>query len=105
MIQEYLDLGHAEVVSDEDLHKDPSQVYYLPIHVVYKNSSTSTKVRAVFDASAKTSTGISLNDTLIVGPTVHSSLIDVLIRFHIHQVALTTDVSKMYRAVELTPSD
>ena len=56
-----------------------------------------TKIRAVFDASAKRSTGISLNDTLLVGPTVHSSLIDVLMQFRLNRIALTTDISKMYR--------
>ena len=42
---------------------------------------------------------------IFVGPTVHSSLIDVLLRFRFHHVALTTDVSRMYRAVELTLPD
>lgn len=40
-----------------------------------KDTSSTTKIRAVFDASAKTSSGTSLNDTLLVG-TVHSLLID-----------------------------
>ena len=43
----------------------------------------------------------SLNDQLLVGPTVHLSLVDVLLRFHQHRIALTTDVSGMYRAVLL----
>ena len=59
----------------------------------------------MFDTSAKSSNGVSLNDTLLVGPTVHSPLIDVLLRFHSHRIALTTDVSQMYRAVQLTESD
>lgn len=59
----------------------------------------------MFDASAKSASGVSLNDTLLVGPTVHSSLTDVLLRFRTHRVALTADVSKMYRAIELVPSD
>ena len=41
----------------------------------------------------------------MVGPTVHSSLIDVLIRFRMHHIALVADISKMYRAIELPPSD
>ena len=105
VVQEYITLGHAEVVPIEDTDKDPSAVFYLPMHVVYKDSSTTTKVRAVFDASAKSASGVSLNDTLLVGPTVHPPLIDVLLRFRMHHVALTTDVSKMYRAVELVFSD
>jgi hypothetical protein len=75
------------------------------MHIVQKQSSTTTRIRAVFDASAKSMTGVSFNDTLLVGPTIHSSLIDVLIRFRLHKIALTTDVSRMYRAVELVKSD
>lgn len=55
---EYFDLGHAELVPKEDMHKDPSRVFYLPIHAVYQNSSTMTKIRVVFDALAKSASGI-----------------------------------------------
>ena len=75
------------------------------MHTVRKEDSTTTKLRVVFDASAKSSTGVSLNDCLLVRPTVHPSLVDVLLHFRTRRVALTTDVSKMYRAIELTPSD
>ena len=75
------------------------------MHAVCKEESTTTKLRVVFDESAKSSTGISLNDSLLVGPTIHPPLIDVLLRFRTHRVALTTDLGKMYRAVELTPAD
>lgn len=100
-----MDLGHAELVPSEDIEKSECQVFYLPMHVVYKSSSTTTKIRAVFDASAKSASGVSLNDILLVGLTVHPSLIDVLLRFRQHEIAVTADVSKMYRAVELAPSD
>ena len=105
VMEEYIELGHAELVPIADLQKPDTEIFYLPMHVVLKDSSTTTKVRAVFDASAKSSSGFSLNDTLLVGPTVHSSLIDVLLKFRFHRYALTTDVSKMYRAIKLTQSD
>ena len=104
VMQEYFDLGHAEAVPTQDMEKPP-ELTYLPMHAVYKRSSTTTKIRAVFDASAKSATGVSLNDTLLVGPTLHPPLVDVLLRFRMHQVALTADVSKMYRAVKLSESD
>ncbi len=88
-----------------DLQKPCQKVFYLPMHAIYKNHSTTTKIRAVFDDSAKSGTGISLNDTLMIGPTIHSSLIDVLLRFRLHKIAITADVSKMYRAIELAPTD
>ena len=105
VMQEYFDLGHAEPVPTADLEKPEKDVFYLPMHAVNKESSTTTKIRAVFDASAKSSSGVSLNDLLLVGPTVHSSLIDVLLRFRLHRIAITTDVSKMYRAIQLAHQD
>ena len=104
-MKEYFDMGHAERVPAADLSKPHHDTFYFPMHIVRKESSSTTKLRAVFDASAKSSTGVSLNDTLQVGPTVHSTLIDVLLRFRSHRVALTSDVSRMYRAVKLVPSD
>ena len=104
VMEEYFEQGHAESVPEADLDKPCKDVFYLPMHAVMKKSSTTTKVRAVFDASAKSSTGVSLNDQLMVGLTVHSSLIDVLLHFRNHQIALTMDVSRMYRAI-LLPSD
>ena len=62
VIQEYFELGHA-LVPIADFNKPPSQVCYFLIHVVQKESSATTKVRAVFDASAKSTTNVSLDDT------------------------------------------
>ena len=100
--EEYFEMGHAKPVPAADLEKLEQDAFYLPMHVVRKESSSTTEIRA---ASAKTSYGVSLNDTLLVGPTVHSTPIDVLLRFRFHSVALTMDVSRIYRAVELTSSD
>ena len=69
---EYMDLGHAELVHSADLKKPEDQ----PMHAVYKSSSTTTKIRAVFDASAESTSGVSF---LLVGPRVHPTLIDVLL--------------------------
>ena len=105
VMNEYFDLGHAELVTPEDLNVRTSQVFYLPMHAVHKQSSSTTKIRAVFDASMKSASGVSLNDILMVGPTVHPQLVDVLISFQMHRIALITVVSKMYRAVELQLTD
>jgi len=99
-MQEYLELGHAEVPT-ADLEKPPALTFYLPMHAIYKASSSTTKVRAVFDTSAKSSNDVSLNDTLLVGSTVHPKLIDVLLRFRMHPVALTADVSRCIELLNL----
>ena len=81
VMEEYLSLGHAEPVLFSDLQKPPQCVFYLPMHAVHKDSCSTTKLRVVFDASAKSTTGISLNDILMVGPNIHPPLLDVLLRF------------------------
>ena len=103
VVQEYLDLGHAQPVNTSTIISN--QPYYLPMHAVMKHSSTSTKLRVVFDASAKSITGISLNQTLMVGPTIHPTLENILLRFRSYPVALSGDIAKMYREVELDAAD
>ena len=71
------------------------------MHLSKNLYSLTTKLQAVFDASAKSSTGIFLNDQLLVDPNVHASLVDVLLRFHLHRIALTSEVSHMYWAILL----
>ena len=75
------------------------------MHVVCKETSTTTKLWAVFDASAHSSTGVSLNEYVV--DWAHSAFLsyDVLLRFHMHRVVITADVSRMYRAVLLDPLD
>ena len=77
---EYFEMKHAEPIPTADLNKSPQNVFYLPMHAVRKESSTTTKLRAVFDVSAKSSSNVSLNDIPLVGPTIHSSFVDVLLR-------------------------
>ncbi|XP_055645180.1 uncharacterized protein LOC129781531 [Toxorhynchites rutilus septentrionalis] len=100
---EFIELGHMrEVPMDEP---NPDTVCFLPHHAVLKESSTTTKVRSVFDASAKTSTGFSLNDSLLVGPVIQDELFDILLRFRKNSVVLLADIEKMYRQIVLHPDD
>ncbi len=80
-------------------------VFYLPMHGVVKPTSTTTKLRIVFDASAPSRTGVSLNDTLLVGPTFYPPLTNILLKFRMFPIALIADISKMFRAVELHEND
>ena len=77
---------------------------YLPHHPVIRNDKLTTKVRIVYDASAK-ATGPSLNDCLYAGPSLISDIPDVLIRFRYHQVALAADIEKAFLMVKVADSD
>ena len=103
IVQSYLDLGHAELIPASEV--TPEQTYYLPMHCVSKQSSTSTKLRVVFDGSATSTSGISLNQSLMIGPTLHPTLDKILLKFQAYPVAITADISKMYREVELAVPD
>ena len=52
-VEEYLELSHAEPVPATEVDKPHDMTYYLPMLAVHKPSSTTTKLRVVFDASAK----------------------------------------------------
>lgn len=93
-INEYIGMGHMVECNDSDIEKG----YYLPHHAVMKESTT-TKLRVVFDASRKTSTGISLNDCMMTGPKLQSDLVDIIMRFRLRKIAFTADIAKMYRQI------
>ena len=104
-INEFISLGHMEVIPQEEINKPSNEVYYLPHHCVFKEDSTTTKLRVVFDGSSKTSNGVSLNESLMIGPVVQNYLFTILNRFRFKVVALSADIAKMYRQVELDSPD
>ncbi|XP_076383559.1 uncharacterized protein LOC143260822 [Megalopta genalis] len=79
--------------------------YYLPHHALFKEGSTTTKLRVVFDGSAKSSSDLALNDIQFLGPTVQSDLISILIRFRYNRYVLSADIAKMYRQILVHPAD
>ena len=94
-MQEYEELGHMKQINE-----DPSSAeerYYLPHHAVFKSSSSTTRTRVVFDGSCRSSNGLSLNDTLLVGPTEQQDLYSIVLRLRTYQIAFTADIAKMYR--------
>ena len=94
---EYENLSHMKVATS---HVD----YILPHFAVFKQSST-TAVRAVFDASSVDSNGQSLNSNLCIGPKLQSELPNIIDSFRSHNVVVCCDLVKMYRNVLLDPQD
>ena len=104
-IQEFLDLDHMEEVPAADVDCPPNKCFYLPHHCVFKEDSTTTKLRVVFDGSAKTTNGVSINDALMVGPVVQDDLFSIINRFRFYRIALSGDIEKMYRQIGLRQED
>ena len=63
----------------ENQSKNPKE-FFLPHRPVIRKNVESTKLRVVWDASAKSESGYSLNDSLEKGPSLQNKLWDILIR-------------------------
>lgn len=101
-MREYIELGHMRPVSADEL---PKVRYVIPHSCVVKPDSTTTKLRVVFDASAKSTTGVSLNDIQAVGPVIQPDLFRIWLHFRTQTVVATADIVKMYRQVWVAEPD
>lgn len=102
-LSEYEQMGHMTRVP---AYAGPEGVaYYLPHHAVIKESSTTTKVRVVFNASAKTHTGLSLNSLLDPGHKQQQDLSQIILKWRKHRIVITGDIEKMFRQILVAPED
>jgi len=95
-MSEYIALGHMSVATS------PGR-YIIPHHAVYRPEVDPSKIRVVFDASARCLRGPSLNECLWPGPKLQQDIVDVLTRFRVHKYTFTTDICKMYRQILVLP--
>ncbi|XP_035231835.1 uncharacterized protein LOC118203667 [Stegodyphus dumicola] len=101
-MNEYLSLNHMESVIPLD---NCDTCYYIPHHAVYRSEKTSTRLRVVFDASCKSSSGYSLNSILLNGGTIQEEdLFSIVSRFRKHRFAFSADIKQMYRQILIHPS-
>jgi hypothetical protein len=60
----------------------------MPHHAVVRDDKSTTKVRIVFNGSAKSSQQeLSINECLERGPNILPSLFDILVRFRSHSIS------------------
>ncbi|XP_055841189.1 uncharacterized protein LOC129908595 [Episyrphus balteatus] len=102
VLEEYSSLGHMEeVLSDEIIYENRVCSFFLPHHAVIKPDSISTKIRVVFNASNKSSTGVSLNDLLHTGPVLQSDLTTLILNWRLYRYVFNADIEKMYRQIRV----
>ncbi|XP_031639220.1 uncharacterized protein LOC116351279, partial [Contarinia nasturtii] len=95
-MQEYEALGHMQRISERD-----ESGYYTPHHGVL----SSEKFRVVFNASSKTTTGITLNECQLTGEKLQPDLQLILLNFRKYRFGVTADIEKMYRQILVHPSE
>jgi hypothetical protein len=107
--QKLVDKGHVCEESElpkehlEVVRRTPGEGYFIPWRTVYNEGSISTPCRMVFDASAKTPGGNSLNGVLAKGQNRLCKLQHLLVRFRKGEAAVTADISMAYNGTKLRP--
>lgn len=62
-------------------------------------------MRPVFDASAKSKDGVSLNQCLETGPNLIELIPSMLLRFREKKIGVISDIEKAFLQISVTPKD
>ena len=73
--------------------------FFLPHHGVVRQDEDTTKLRNVFDGSAKADDNVSLNDCLAKGPSHTPHIFDIPLRFRFYKIALVADIEKAFHQI------
>lgn len=104
IIKQQIDSGIIEAVPDEDDTNEGS--YYLPHHGVVRKDKQTTKLRVVFDGSAKPNVNSpSINECLEKGPNLVPRLFDTIIKFRGYPIGIVSDIEKAFHQVQINPVD
>ena len=101
-LEKYHKEGSSRQVPDGKV-SNLKPIWYLPHHAVW-HPRKPEEPRVVFD-SALVSNGTSLNEQLLRGPENTSTLIGVILRFRVDNIAVKADINKMFHQVYVAPED
>ncbi len=105
VIKDQLSNGIIEQVEPSN-NNGVGRVHYIPHHEIIRSDKQTTKLRVVYDASAKSERELpSLNDCLYAGPPLSPLIFDILLRFRVHSTALTGDIEKAFLNISVDPDD
>ena len=97
IIKNYFENGIIENVGTLG---EPGLTTYLPHRPVVKTNQTTTKIRIVYDGSAKTKRP-SLNESLHTGPSLLTLIFDILLRFRMSPIALISDIQQAFHNIKI----
>ena len=92
------------IIEKVPVHEVDRESYYLPHRPVVKREGT-TRIRPVFDASAKKKDTPSLNQCLETGPNLIELVPVLLHRFREKRIGATADIAKAFLQINVSPSD
>ncbi|XP_037932546.1 uncharacterized protein LOC119674592 [Teleopsis dalmanni] len=95
-MREYERLGHMVKAENQN-----EGLYYMPHQAVIREASSTSKLRVVFDASAKTTNGNSLNNIMMIGPRLQKDIFDIIIKWRLWKFVVTPDVENMFRQIKI----
>ena len=102
IIQDQVKEGIVEIAPEEAKGYE----FYLPHHLVIRKNAESTKVRIVYDGSAKASNStVSLNDCLESGPPLQNKIWGILLRNRFNPIALSTDMKNAFLQIRIHESE
>ena len=101
------DMWSSGIVEEVLLHeqKVDRPIFYMPHRPVVRETAVSSKVRPVFDASARGYNGVSLNDCMEAGPNLLSNLSEILLRFRRWCIGISSDVEKAFLQISVSEGD
>ena len=111
LLQQYDQIFREQLATNVIEKVPPSEMnaagaHYLCHFGVVRNDRETTKLRIVFDCSAKSSKqSLSLNEPLEIGENSMPMLFDTLMRFRTHPIVLTADIEKAFLQIEIDEAD
>ena len=104
VIKDQVKSGIIEAVPEND--NDQTPTHFLPHHGVIRSDRETTKLRVVFDGSAKSDKSTaSINECLEKGPNLVPHLFDIVVKFRGYPIAVVADIEKAFHQIQINPED
>ncbi|GFU74963.1 uncharacterized protein TNCV_3752141 [Trichonephila clavipes] len=95
---------NEDIIEEVQNVADKKNEHYLPHHPVYNDNST-TKIRPVFDGSAKEKNSSSINECLEKGPNMVELILTIVNKFRLRKFGITAYIEKAFLQIGLQEKD
>ena len=100
------DVNHPSSETGSDLFVAESREYYIPHKYVIRESAQTTKMRIVYDASARATPEVpSLNDCLYTGQPLQNKIWVILVQQRTYPVGVAADIKQAFLQIRVKESE